>query len=188
MNEFCFYVDWSGWKPEIWAAWVQAVGSVLGIAAAVAVPWWLFRKDRQHREIERTQRAKGYALTLLPSVRKLLSQVRHTEYRLSQEGAHFELYDIAELLTVPAELQQQAIIMHELGEPGSLLQDALQRTTQLASLIGDHEFYLRYGGEYHHEDTGDVEVLVEPEPYEPAIRRLKEQIATVISAMESMFQ
>jgi hypothetical protein len=32
--EYCFYLDWSGLKPEVWAAWAQAILSAVAIVVA----------------------------------------------------------------------------------------------------------------------------------------------------------
>jgi hypothetical protein len=178
---------WLRWGPEVWAAWVQAVGSVLGIAVAVLVPWYVFRKERNRQEMERAQRAKGYALTLLPFVRKLANKIRQVEYQIAQEDSHLHLDDISKNISIPPELQQQAIIMHELGHSGGLLQDSMRMTVRLVDLIGDHEFYLRYGGEYHNDDTGEIYVLAEPEPLAPVVKKLRKQMSLVISTLEAMF-
>lgn len=34
MNQFCIYLDWDGFTPEVWAAWTQAILSVVAIFAA----------------------------------------------------------------------------------------------------------------------------------------------------------
>ena len=31
MNEYCVHLDWSGWPPEVWAAWAQAILSAAAI-------------------------------------------------------------------------------------------------------------------------------------------------------------
>lgn len=188
MSEFCVYLEWAGWKPEVWAAWVQAIGSVLGIATAIAVPAWLFRQERTRRANEQAQRAKGYALFLLPMVRRLLRNVRHAEWRLSQNDAHFELDEISKLLSLPVELHQNSIVMHELGGIGSVLQDAIQGVSGLESLIDSHDFYLRHGGEYHDYETGAVDTLEEPPPYEPVMEKVRRQLSEAEREMTAMFE
>jgi hypothetical protein len=34
MNEFCIYLDWAGWKPEVWTGILQAVVAGVAIYAA----------------------------------------------------------------------------------------------------------------------------------------------------------
>lgn len=34
MHQFCFYLDWVGWPPQVWAAWTQALLSAAAIYAA----------------------------------------------------------------------------------------------------------------------------------------------------------
>lgn len=52
----CGWIGWCVMKPEVQAAWVQAVGSVLAIIAAIVIAWWQQRAsqrelaERDHRE------------------------------------------------------------------------------------------------------------------------------------------
>jgi len=43
--EYCFYLNWRGLSSSEWAAWVQAVGSVLAILAAAWFPIWHRRRE-----------------------------------------------------------------------------------------------------------------------------------------------
>lgn len=43
--EYCIYLDWQGLSSSEWAAWVQAVGSVLAILAAAWFPIWHRRRE-----------------------------------------------------------------------------------------------------------------------------------------------
>lgn len=42
----CEWIGWCVMKPEVQAAWVQAVGSVLAIIAAIIIAWWQHRSSR----------------------------------------------------------------------------------------------------------------------------------------------
>lgn len=50
MHEYCFYLDWSGWKPEVWAAWAQAILS----AAAI---YWASRLARRQDRLAQRRKA-----------------------------------------------------------------------------------------------------------------------------------
>lgn len=43
MHKYCFYLDWSGWEPEVWAAWAQA------LLSAAAIFWAARIAKRQDR-------------------------------------------------------------------------------------------------------------------------------------------
>src|SRR5690349_4955482 len=43
--QYCFYLDWRGLTPNEWAAWVQAVGTIVALAAAAWLPLWHRKLD-----------------------------------------------------------------------------------------------------------------------------------------------
>ncbi|MBD9481163.1 hypothetical protein [Pseudoxanthomonas sp. PXM02] len=45
--EYCFYLDWSGLEPEVWAAWAQAVLSAIAIVVAARMA--INQEKRQQR-------------------------------------------------------------------------------------------------------------------------------------------
>ncbi|WP_343649451.1 hypothetical protein [Stenotrophomonas sp.] len=45
MHQFCFYLDWAGTKPEVWAAWAQALLSVVAIYFAGRFALQQHRRD-----------------------------------------------------------------------------------------------------------------------------------------------
>lgn len=50
---------------EAWAAWVQAIGSILALAVAIAIAWWQTsrqRRDAKREREERTQSARSLAI------------------------------------------------------------------------------------------------------------------------------
>lgn len=46
----CAWIGWSALKPEVQAAWVQAVGSVAAIFSAVTIAWWQWRTAREAQQ------------------------------------------------------------------------------------------------------------------------------------------
>jgi len=61
----CAFIFWSAMKPEAQAAWVQAVGSVLAIFVAVAVPWQQHRAAIKRQQATEDSRARALALANL---------------------------------------------------------------------------------------------------------------------------
>jgi len=71
-------VDWLPWgmsKSE-WAAWIQAVGSLLGIGIAIAVPAWLRIEERGVKIAETLDRAELAAHQVLSSIRMITPGMR----------------------------------------------------------------------------------------------------------------
>jgi len=65
-------VDWSAV-----AAWVQALGSILAIGVAIAIPAVQRKKDQQQAKEERKRRAQALSLSLLPALYKVRASVQH---------------------------------------------------------------------------------------------------------------
>lgn len=65
-------VDWSAV-----AAWVQALGSIVAIGVAIAIPAVQHKKDQQQAEEERKRRAQALSLSLLPALYKVRASVEH---------------------------------------------------------------------------------------------------------------
>jgi hypothetical protein len=47
--EYCFYLDWAGWSPEVWAAWAQAILSAVAIVVAARMATNQDRRARRSR-------------------------------------------------------------------------------------------------------------------------------------------
>lgn len=54
-----------------WAAWVQAVGSILAILVAVGIAWWQRSHERTEAALDRERIAKRTAIHLLPFVQDI---------------------------------------------------------------------------------------------------------------------
>lgn len=65
-------VDWSAV-----AAWVQALGSIVAIGVAIAIPAVQHKKDQQQAKEERKRRAQALSLSLLPALYKVRASVQH---------------------------------------------------------------------------------------------------------------
>lgn len=75
-------MDWNGWISWIlgslsavghWAeahpgtaSWLQAVGSIAAIVFVYVLAAFQFRRSKSHQDIDRTRRAQGLALLLIP--------------------------------------------------------------------------------------------------------------------------
>lgn len=51
-------------KGEVWAAWVQAIGTIIALLVAVGLPLWQLKRDRRQRRDEHLARfIEGYAVS-----------------------------------------------------------------------------------------------------------------------------
>jgi hypothetical protein len=64
-----------------WAAWVQAIGTIIAIGIAIAVPAWQTRAARQDQKEERDKRANGLLLVMYPE----LMELRYSVTNIRQE-------------------------------------------------------------------------------------------------------
>ena len=64
-------VGWPCLTQNAWAAWVQAVGSILAILVAVGIAWWQRSHERREAALDRGRIAKRTAIHLLPFVQDI---------------------------------------------------------------------------------------------------------------------
>lgn len=58
-----------------WAAWVQAIGTIIGIGIAIAVPWWQTRVARQDQQEEYLKRASALIVLFYPEIDRLRESI-----------------------------------------------------------------------------------------------------------------
>lgn len=179
-------LGWPCLPSNEWAAWVQALGSVAALAIAVAIPISIHRADRKRIDDEKRVRARSYALALLPALEGYASSVRQVKWRLRQEDAHLELYEISVLLDLPADLNGRILDIHEMGALAIRIQDALSAIPGLKALINDHEFFLRHGGTYHDHDGTEFDIP-EPESLEPVIEQVDRDFNEAVESIRRLF-
>lgn len=59
------------WSHEAAAAWVQAVGTLLAILVAIAVPWQIHRQERRALQAQTELRGRLTAIQLLPAAQRV---------------------------------------------------------------------------------------------------------------------
>ncbi len=117
----CGWIGWCVMKPEVQAAWVQAVGSVLAIIAAIVIAWWQQRASRRDLA-ERDYRDKigrhVRANRILDRFDRLIS--KQIEEAQGYRGAYRS--GSMQVLRVPDDLRDMESEMHLLdnraGGPG----------------------------------------------------------------------
>lgn len=76
-----------------WPAWLQAVGSLLGIAIAIGIPWWLNERQWARSEADRKVKARALALLLMPELLALRTFVAGQKKALSGEDVYDEAFE-----------------------------------------------------------------------------------------------
>ncbi|MBB5875871.1 hypothetical protein [Xanthomonas sp. 3498] len=150
-------------KPIDWPAWVQAVGSVLAICAAVLIARWqriselLDTRDREARA------ALSLGAVLLTDIKRLRSNLQEAVW--SVEYQHPDCGTVSSRL-VPEQLWRNVAELHRLGEPGSQLLRAVFRYQEAM-------------------DVAEIGILL-PEEYPQYLEHMRAALAHCDSALEGI--
>lgn len=143
MNQYCFFLAWDGMTPSEWAAWVQAVGSVLAILAAVGIALWqhhVAQRSRLLADVERRNteeaRARSLALGIHGTVSNLAFSLEKVA-ELPDDAKRSVTIGTAELVDAEA-LRHIAPLSWELGDASKPLQLLI---FTLATFKGARETY-----------------------------------------------
>ncbi|GAB2612258.1 hypothetical protein [Novilysobacter erysipheiresistens] len=184
MYQYCFYLDWTGLPPEVWAAWVQAVGSIIAIGVAIFVPSRIASKDRARAETFRRFRAATYAFVLLPQLRTMEGRLATAKARWREVPSRYDDDDVAEYLNVPEGLSERLLDIHELAEAGIAIQEAVDAINQLRLAVFYQYAHWRYAGVFVDHDTGDEGVMSEPEDVSAMFTHAATTARAAVEALE----
>gem|GEM_PF-6707282 len=99
-------------KQQIeWAAWIQAIFSIAGIAIAIYVPWRIHQREREEKAHEQKLQAHGIALLLKP---ELITLKGALERRLKSQ-------EMTGTILLPAGLKGSLDRLYLLGPAGGEL-------------------------------------------------------------------
>ncbi|TGR55684.1 hypothetical protein EN794_004575 [Mesorhizobium sp. M00.F.Ca.ET.151.01.1.1] len=183
----CSWIGWCALTASEQAAWVQAVGSVLAIGVAIAVPLVIARRDRKRRDAEAASRARTYALHLMPLVELLYSKLRSAHLLVLDHNEE----DLGAAITMVREGTAPdgwGLHLHELGAAGDQLQKALAAARTALELMNDLEHYLAFSGTLIDEETGEEIVIPPPGPVLPELERAIRLTQEARSALRSLFK
>lgn len=178
MYRYCFYLEWDGWKPEVWAAWIQAIGSVAALAVAVGLAMWqwekamdLRRDDAKLRAANEHRIAVSLAAKLFRAVKtfqKNTDEISKAYYARSPMQSEWQF----RIPVVPKEISEESHRLHEMGPPGEAIIKALYHTVEMRqSLTNDSEYML------HNSKTPEFESHLDP---------AKRHLDAAIEAMKSL--
>ncbi|MFA8515760.1 hypothetical protein [Xanthomonas campestris] len=71
-------------QPSEWPAWVQAIGSVLAIAVAIAVPYWQKSKEKAQRIADDSARARVVAGAIQPYVSSYRRRAKYFQHQIER--------------------------------------------------------------------------------------------------------
>lgn len=119
-----------------WAAWVQAIGSVLGIAVAVAVPTWIHFQEKARDRAKDAAIARDHAIVIGPALKQWLGDCRHHIERLNEDdfGEWQVMHSVANfdnLTRVPKPVLGRLGQLHELADAAG----PVQRLIHIHSLV-----------------------------------------------------
>ena len=144
------------WHTEAWierhpgdAAWVQAIGATLAVAAAVLVPALQARFARRQREADRGLRAKSLAIAIYPDLlhirltyrrirRHLQAEIDDARQSRPGDDPETDMAEHARRLMVPLSEALRAMVpeFYLLGEPiGPEVQKCIGRSMKFNDLV-----------------------------------------------------
>lgn len=171
-----------------WPAWVQAVGSIIAILVAVAVPLYVNWLQEASRTREREAILRSATLSLLAPSEELRNSIWNAVWELKklEEFADENLPSVIQLLAAPIHIDQRLHELHHIDPIGPIIQNAVVAKAKAVSLMTDREFYLGSGGIAYGADGQRVEIT-EPDPYDPHLQRAALLIDLAVEAMRKRF-
>jgi len=139
----CGWIGWCEMRPEVQAAWVQAVGSIVAILMAVAIPAVQHLLAANVRASERADRARSLGLLLLPYIRTFGD--RNNEI-WDHEHPDDDVEDVRDnvciagkitraALVIPEEISARIDELHDLGNASNGLQRAVFNVLSAKELL-----------------------------------------------------
>ncbi|WP_226426559.1 cbb3-type cytochrome c oxidase subunit I [Xanthomonas sp. MWU16-30325] len=171
-------------------AWVQAIGSVLAILVAIAVPLWVQHRERRLALEDKRLRVVSFSISMLPAAESFMAALRSALTIATDEDAPDgpDLDHAADTAKVPDALQSKVAELHEVGEPALPLMRAIVMSSQARSELRQAQFYYEHAGEYVDPYTGRPEDIDPPEPYDLTLRNCIEQLGLAIKGMRGVLQ
>jgi hypothetical protein len=122
----CLGLGCESWGPEVWAAWTQAVFSVLAICIAIAVPWRQHARQRKADESVDLLKARSLALLASSSCEQIIADVGEVlELQIAGTSSIFFGDAARRAARVSDELHGLIPQLPQLGQSGALLQDLI---------------------------------------------------------------
>lgn|GEM_PF-4318682 len=122
----CFGMGCESWTPAVWAAWAQAIFSVLAICVAIALPWAQRRREHEAQRAAELLKARSLALIAGQACEQVMADVREVlELRVAGTSRIYFGESARRAAKVPGELRALIPELPMLGDNGALLQDMI---------------------------------------------------------------
>ncbi|MFB9112062.1 hypothetical protein QSH39_014865 [Xanthomonas arboricola pv. corylina] len=172
-------------KPSEWPAWVQAIGSILGIAVAIAIPLRIQQREQQLAVEDKRLRLISYSIAMIPAAESFKGALNRAKNIID----HYEwsvgpqLNDAADFAQVPEELQSRVADLHEVGEPAVPLMRAIIMSARVRSELRQAQFYYDHSGVYQDPYTGEPFDLDEPGEFSETLDACIKQLDAALTSM-----
>lgn len=133
----CSVIPWSELKPEVQAAWVQALGSVAAIFVAIGLAGWQFLHARREAKKERYARGRSVAWSILRILKFYVDDINSVVQSLPDELNERNANDILvqhgldDRIIPPSRLEDFALQFVDLDIAGKRLQDLLHNARSI---------------------------------------------------------
>lgn len=129
-------------------AWTQAIGSIVGIAVAIAVPAWMKVREDQEKKSDKSLRAMSLAVTILPAVDVWASRLHDLQAKCASVRAGTANYSefsekVRAIVDIPKPLHSRLCELHVLGDLAMSLQQAVLKQRWLFDNATDFDFCAR---------------------------------------------
>ncbi|MGQ5356495.1 hypothetical protein ACULML_17775 [Xanthomonas arboricola pv. corylina] len=104
-------------KPEVWAAWAQAVLSAVAIIAAAGIARWQRRSELAEKARSDALIARSFAMVILREMKLLEERIARGLHSVKGDQGLTEGRNVAEV-SVPQRLWDSTPQLHVLGEQG----------------------------------------------------------------------
>lgn len=183
MNQFCFYLDWSGWKPEVWAAWVQAIGAI----GAIIFSYLAGSRAERARKRREHERARSYGFLVIPQLELLWNNILNAKSEFDRLPADDER--ITRWLTISPQLSALLPELHHLGDASIAIHEALNAVETFRDDIEANHYYIRNDGMLYDRNGEFLDELQKPTDIEDsfanarrAAERAKKLVKKILKA------
>ncbi len=193
---------WPKLTVEQWAAWVQAIGSVVALGIAIVVPLNLHareqRAQRQRAAEDRIERqhlarihAKAAASSVLPVARTFLGGLQSAMSQMTDADIE-EYNDVedADLMQKLDQLRTCSPHLANMGGVGEMALDAIASAELFLRSLADWQFYERYtnNGVIEDPERGYYDVFDRPPELLPILRTSIDRTNAFLERADAMFK
>jgi len=182
------------------SGWVQAIGTLIAITIAIAVPHQVYAKERRERDfreeaskrdrIEITRlRSKALAVEFLPVAGRFRAALQSIMADVGDSEIEYQSLKTNRFQTAVTELREWSPKIVDLQLAGEYAMDAVAAGEAALACIADWDFYEvhTWNGVIEDPERGIYEVFPEPKAPMPILRKCLMNIDNAIQLMNAKF-